>query len=338
MSRNDIDALDIIREGLRQYGGRQKSAGEFHLVQCAFHSDNTPSMGVYMQRGGRLPLGWFGCLGCGKRGMWNEFADKAKLQHIKEWDTKEKEAAATVSPEVEESLLGQTGVTLKRLLSLMNAPEAQPWPDNINWRGFKGDLISAVGGLIVSDYRADSIAALFPVKIGGKIRGGVKAVYTKREGETGYITMKGDWVDKYGLFPFDYTKRVIQRGKLNFVILVEGPRDALRLLKHGIPALAILGANTISRTKAIFVESLGLDIIYVMPDNDQGGSKMWSNVQAIIKHTELKRLRLPRDRDENGKIIKMDPFNAPAEIIDNLRDLLRKKNGWKSVKLYLEKK
>jgi hypothetical protein len=75
-----------------------------------------------------------------------------------------------------------------------------------------------------------------------------------------------------------------------------------------------------------------------MPDNDQGGSKMWSNVQAIIKHTELKRLRLPRDRDENGKIIKMDPFNAPAEIIDNLRDLLRKKNGWKSVKLYLEKK
>lgn len=278
-------------------------------------------------------------MGCNEKGQWNKFAEKTGLPKIKEWDTKEKEVGAGISQDEEEKLLGQTSVTLKMVLKRMSCPEAQPWPSNMGWRGFRGDLIAAVGGLVVNDYRTDSLAVLFPITIGEKVRGGVKAVYEKREGQTGYITMRGgEWVERYGLFPYGYTAKVIKKYEFNFVVLVEGPRDALRLLKHGIPALAVLGANTMSRTKAIFIEVLGIDMIYVMPDNDTGGSAMWKNTQAVFKYTQIKRLRLPREYDSAGKLIKMDPFNSPKYVLDNLKDLLRKNNDWKPGKLYLEKK
>jgi 5S rRNA maturation endonuclease (ribonuclease M5) len=335
----DLDTFDIISEALRTLGGRQKMAGEYRMVQCPFHSDNSPSCGVYMHRGGKVPLGWFNCLGCGKRGGWNTFARKTGLPKIKEWDNKEKEANAVVTQEVEDRLLGSTGLTLRMLLKVMGCPEAIPWPEFMEWRGFKGQLLAAVGGLIVNDYYNDGVGVLFPVRIGKKVRGGVKAVYEKKAGQTGYITMKGgEWVEKYGLFPYDYTQAVIKQGGFNFVILVEGPRDALRLLKLGIPALAILGANTMSKTKAMFIQNMDVSIIYAMPDNDTGGSAMWKNVQASFKTIPTKRLKLPRDRDEEGKLIPMDPFSASREVVSNLKNLLREKNRWTPCKLYLEKK
>lgn len=327
----DIDNLEIIQRALEKYGGQQKTAGEYRMVCCPFHADKTPSCGIYTRRDNpRAPLGWFNCLGCGARGGWNKFAKQIGAETIKEWDNKEKRIETTITKEEEENLLGETGMTIRKVLSIMDCKEAQPWPEEIPWRGFKGSLLAQVGGLIINDRFNDNVAALFPVKIGRKIRGAVKAIYRKRfDKQSSYLTMPGPWINSYGLFPYDYTKKLIAEKEYNFVILVEGPRDALRLLKLGIPAIAVLGANTIGKTKAMYILSLGVDVIYAMPDNDRGGAALWKNLkEKLCKKSTIKRLKLP-STDEEGNKIKIDPFSAPRYVINNLKQLLKSKHDWK---------
>lgn len=204
----DTDNLEIIRGGLQRFGGRQKSAGEYQMVQCPFHSDNSPSCGVFLRRDDLYkPLGWFHCFGCGAHGEWNIFAEKTGLDQIKEWDSKEKRIEYNARA-AEAELLGDSGLTLRSVLREMRCPEATKWPQYMDWRGVKGALIHKVGGMVINDDRSNGVALLFPIKIGNKIRGGVKALYTKREGETSYITMPGPWVRRYGAPILDVSTKI----------------------------------------------------------------------------------------------------------------------------------
>lgn len=326
---DDSDNLSIILDQIRVYGGRQKTAGEYKMVQCAFHEDGSPSMGIYIRRDHPTKtLGWVNCLGCGEHGPWNKFAEKAGLEQIKAWNSRERKVEYNTKRD-ESALLGDTGITLRAVYREMRCPEAQPWPESLEWRGVSGRLIAAVGGKAINDEYNDGLAVLFPIKIGKRIRGAVKAMFHKKTSTSlGYLTMPGEWVKQFGLFPYAYTAKLIQEYGYTFVILVEGPRDALRLLKMGLPAIAVLGANTIGKMKMLYVTSLGVDVVYVMPDNDRGGSALWANIKAQIP--EAKRLRLPREKDEAGKLIKMDPFSMPATIAREIRALMRERHGWKN--------
>ena len=324
------DALEVIHRGLQRLGGWQKPAGAFRMVCCPFHDDDSPSCGVVVTRTHpKYKLGFFNCLGCGTKGHWNVFADKVGAEHIAEWDTKEKNIGDEILEGIEEKLLGEDEFTVKKILKIMRCEEAQPWPVEFDWRGFSGSLINRVGGMIVQDNYNEDVAVVFPVSVNKKIRGGVKAVMQKRGKQTSYITMTGEWIQKYGLFPFDYTRTMIRKRKYNFVVLVEGPRDALRLLRMGIPAIAVLGANTIGKVKALLVESLDVQV-YVITDNDSGGDKLWENLKSKLTKAKLKRLRLPREKDKEGKLIKMDPCNAPKYVVENIKEYLQEHNNWKS--------
>ena len=92
-----------------------------------------------------------------------------------------------------------------------------------------------------------------------------------------------------------------------------------------------MGAQSFSRKKAFYVEDLGVDFIYVMPDNDSGGSAMWKVVKQALSESEatVRRLRLPRDKGPDGKVIKMDPFCAPKAVVTNIKRFLKETNGWK---------
>lgn len=332
MSKEAIDAMKIIREALQRYGGRQKIAGDYIMIQCPFHSDGSPSLGVYMRRDNpNIPLGWCNCFSCGKIG-WNKLAEKIGAPKLATWHLKEQSTEYEVAQEVEDKLLKTDVFTIRQVLKLLGAPEAQPWPETIPWRGFTGDIIKAVGGLIAQDFRNDDIAAVFPIKIGKKVYGAVKALNEKKEGQLSYITMRGAWVSSYGLFPYDYTQTMIRERNYNFVILVEGPRDALMLLSMGIPALAVLGAQNFSRKKKLYIKALGVDYVYVMPDNDKGGSEMWAKIKEMLhydKSVMLRRFKLPREKDEEGHLIKIDPFSMPSSVKRRLKEFLTANNGWK---------
>ena len=153
----------------------------------------------------------------------------------------------------------------------------------------------------------------------------------KSKKQMSYINMPGKWSEHCGLFLYNVARLMIRKGRLNFVVLVEGPRDALRLISLGIPAIAILGAQSFSARKAFHVSDLGVDFIYVMPDNDSGGSSMWKTVKTALSTADasVRRLKLPREKDDSGKVIKMDPFSAPRAVISNLKRFLRDTNNWK---------
>lgn len=329
MAKSDlsIDNLEVIRSALQRYGGSQKAAGDYRMVQCAFHDDRDPSCGVYMRRDHpKKTLGWWNCLGCGAHGDWNKFAEKTGLPTIEAWNNKESVVEYSMHG-ADDALLGDTGMTLRAVYREMKCPEAQPWPEYLNWRGVSGDLIAAVGGKAINDDFNNGLAVLFPIKIGNRIRGAVKANFHKKTPtQLGYITMPGPWVSQFGLFPYAYTADLIRRCGYTFVILVEGPRDALRLLRMGIPAIAVLGAHTITKTKMLYINSLGIDQVYAMPDNDKGGSGLWKNIKHLIP--DARRLKLPRDLDAQGKLIKMDPFSMPASLGKEIRRLMNERHGW----------
>ncbi len=323
--------FEIIQDALRQYGGPQKMANSWHMVKCPFHDDVDPSCGVYVEIGGKRDLGSYNCLGCGAHGQWNEFADRAGLPTVQEWknDADGYIQGHLTSKETEDELLGEAGLTFNEVKRRMNCEEAQRWPIEMDWRGYGGQLIHDVGGHIIDDPYNESIGVLFPIKIAGKVRGGVKAIYEKKDGEkqkVGYITMRGEWIKTYGLFPYMYTQRLIKRNGYRFVVLVEGPRDALRLVHNGIPALALLGARTMSRSKMMFIMALGIDTIYVMPDSDSGGRTTWESVKHVVDRTKvtLKRIQIPASK--TGR--KRDPGNMPARFVHRLANLLHELHGF----------
>lgn len=321
-----MDNEEIVRDQLRQLGGRQKTAGDWHMVQCVFHDDSSPSCGVYLRKDDpSRKFGSFNCLGCGAHGDWNVFAEKAKLEQIKSWNSAETHVSYKLD-NADDELLGAAGQTIRSVLTVMKCPEAQKWPEYVEWRGLPGRLIHRVGGLAIND-RFDGLAVLFPIIIGDRVRGAVKALY-KKKANTSYITMSGQWVKRFGLFPYAYTYSLIERFEHRFVILVEGPRDVLRLLKLGIPAVAVLGANTISKTKLLYITNLGVDQVYVMSDNDNGGDLLWKNIKRLMP--DVRRLKLPTDLDSDGKLIKMDPFSAPASVMRKVKDLMRERHGWRA--------
>ena len=338
MSKKPVDTRDnfqIVSDALIKHGGNQKQSGDTRFICCPFpthgHEEKTPSLGVYMKVDGKIPFGFSHCFGCGSKGSWNVVAGLIGAETIREWEKSTEVSESILTTELEEQLLGDSGTTFKNVLKIMRCEEAQRWPKHLEWRGFDGQLIYKVGGHIIDDDYNKSVGLLFPIKIAGKVRGGVKAVYEKKSKQLGYITMKGEgWVRNYGLFPYMYSEKLLRDGEYDFVVLVEGPRDALRLCSLGIPALAILGATSMSDVKARLVVDMDISTVYVISDNDDGGTVMWKNVQKYFKKTdaEVKRIKLPQEYDKNKKLIKMDPGNAPIAIVKKIVSLLGERHNF----------
>lgn len=327
---------EIILEQLNLMPGWKKQASDgWLMVCCPFpdHDDGSPSCGV---RVAEPNLGVFNCLGCGKKGGWNFFAKVANLEPIQEWNKAEDvDAESIISRDLDDKLLGAQGSTFKHIIKHFNAPEATLWPERIDWRGFPGKFMRKLGAHIINDNRKDSVGALFPVKVAGHVRGGIKAVFVKSETnkrELSYQNSAGGWVSDYGLFPYIYAKSLVRKKKLRFVILVEGPRDAMRLCLNGLPAMAVLGANNVNAKKILFVRSLDVDVVYVIPDPDKAGTAMWKLIRGLCAEAgvDAKRIKLPPKHSDGSKL---DPGNAPKKVLREVVNYFRDNYGFKPPKV-----
>lgn len=326
---NDRDNFAVISDALQRFGGPQKSTATSRMICCPLPqhggNDKTPSLSINMQVDAGIPLGFFFCFGCSGKGRWNTLAEITGMEPIKEWMKSAEVSEALLTPATEDALLGDAGLTFKSVLKKMRCEEARRWPIDLEWRGFSGQLLYDVGGHIINDERKESVGVLFPIKINGRVRGGVKAIYTREGKERAYDNMHGTWTKDYGLFPYMYAAKIIRRQRLKFVFLVEGPRDALRLVSLGIPAVAILGATSMSDLKALLIANLDVSHVYVLSDNDSGGDVMWKTVKTVLRRSDtvkVVRMSLPKKKDAEGKLIKMDPGNAPMRIIRNILAVL----------------
>lgn len=319
-----LDDVTHVRDALQEYGGFQKTAGSNVHVLCPFHSERSPSCSINLGRGGNIGVGTFFCFGCGEHGHWNKFAAATNLPRLKNYQSFERDSkdSSLRFMQKQMELMGQSNRSIQRLFDEVGNAVI-PWPIERPWRSYSGKLIRRIGGYCYNDPNYDELMLVLPVYINGKYRGGVRAFFEKQDNGLSYLTLKGDWVKSYGLLGFDYVQKKSLWGA-RAVVVVEGPRDWLRLIRNKIPAVAILGAKMMDDKKMTLLASLGVKKVFACPDNDRAGKSMASMVEKYAKAAGLKfeYLRLPAEKDKDGKLIKMDPDNAPVSIIKEIKELV----------------
>lgn len=323
-----VDARTLIYEELSSLHINQKIQGDSYNIQCPFHDDRTPSCGVNIALGTNIPLGFFHCFGCGTKGGWNKLANKLNLRTIKNWEMFEGEGAKKKVNR--RDLLGTTNNSIDRLLEEIGTKQAIEWPRYMEWRGYKGSLIKKLGGIYFNDHLTDELMLVFPVYINGRYKGGVRAYLEKQVGQTSYLTTKGSWAKSYGLFGYEFIKPIIRKAKYRSIVITEGPRDFLRMVDNQIPALSILGSRNFDETKLMYIMSISssLDTIYVLPDNDKAGKEMYKLIKEVARgRIKVKHLKLPKEKDKKGNVIKMDPDNAPKDIIISIKELIEERQS-----------
>jgi DNA primase len=174
-----------------------------------------------------------------------------------------------------------------------------------------------------------------PVLIGGELKGYTRAALKKVKDIPSYINSSGGWTKDYGLFPYDYVAALRPR----YVILVEGQRDALRLLQAGIPAIAIMGTQSWSDRKSRLIEMLGVDLAVLMMDGDDAGIQAIELIEPQIRklvNTKIFNLAGKdspywrfRKEDSPSKAAKAagvelwDPQNMPDHKLAELKSKIR---------------
>ena len=312
-------AYNVIRREIFSKMYRAEEKGQSIWFCCPFHDERTPSAKVNVGDAG-APFGWFYCFSCGaeKSMSWNKLASAKGLEKIAGSDVN---AIDSISPNM--------GSKLKLIKShMLDEVIADDWstfddvlsrnlllPLATDWRGIPQKLLEDLGCKRIIDSRKGETFLVIPVSVDGQVRGLIRARFNKKKGTLGYITSDkpAKWIREYGLLGYDYVKTMPLWKKYRIVFLVEGPRDAMRLLNEGIPALAILGSQSWTKEKLRLVQRLKPRLVASLFDNDDAGRKAGRNVKNSIGNLLLhKRFKIPH-KDDIGE--ELDPFNLPLPIL-----------------------
>jgi len=119
-------------------------------------------------------------------------------------------------------------------------------------------------------------------------------LFKKILGKKGYLNQTGS------KFPFNFN--AVFNNRVNYVILVEGVFDAIRLCVNGFNAMAMLGKSLGTRGLLTFERYISDKRIIIMLDGDitdNEDKKLKVKLQNLLPRNEIKRIRLPGgDPDE----------------------------------------
>jgi 5S rRNA maturation endonuclease (ribonuclease M5) len=312
-------------------------------IVCPFHPDRNPSATVNLDLDNqRVPLGWFNCFACRKSVPWNTLAQTLGLKTIGKG---KKNADDYVDPKrFKDELLDAEATEETGFERELNEDLTFFEFQQEEWRGVKRELLEKTGCRLCYLDRTGEFYVWMPVMVQGEMKGYVKACLEKPEEGPSYINASGKWSGQYGFLFYDYAVELAMRKGLNTVVLVEGPRDALRLLRYGIPAMAVLGALNWNEEKRYVLEQSGIENLILFFDGDDAGIaatkgiyksvKTCFNIRKVMK---LWRLRVPRISKKTGKQKRkkladgnyrllwdneLDPGNCPLKHLRTVRDAL----------------
>ncbi len=315
----DLRKLSHVQAELNLYAGaKRRGPNDSTFVLCPFHGEQTPSFRVYHSSTSKSP-GYGKCYGCGEHGPWDTIAPKLGLKPYKYAKPTEQEARPVVKP--------------------MDTADVQqdfnfkPLPVGKFWREISTDLLIAIGCKRMRQY--DEPMIFMPVIVRGEERGYIRARMRKKKDLPSYLNKAGRWSELNGLFPYDYAVAMMRAKCYNTIVLVEGPRDALRLLSFGIPAVAILGTQSWSKRKAHLIELTGAENALLCFDGDCAGREAEEKVKPTLSAlVNLHRFNLRgkdspywafRKEEEPSKCAKKarvelwDPGNMPLHKVKQLR-------------------
>lgn len=296
------------------------------LVICPFHNDKNPSGTVSLDDSeSRVPLGWFRCWSCGTSVRWNDFAEQTGLRKLKirrespdDYAKPDRFKDVLIGQDVEDETIGweddYDNLRFKK------------WGDLTEWRSVKLKVLKQVGARLVYHKVREKKFLFIPVNVEGKLRGYVLAKLEKPtsfviDGETitppSYLNAPGKWSNEFGLIYLDTALEMARENGIESLVLCEGPRDAMRLLRYGIPAVSVLGALNWSEAKRMTLERSGIDNLILFMDGDDAGRKAAKGIYKDIK------------MHFNTKIIKTwkiepgaDPFSCSKALLRRVRDKL----------------
>lgn len=330
-------ATEVQREVSRLPGATIKNGATYFL--CPYHSEKTPSAKVTHDAASPY-LGRFFCWGCKKTASWQEFAEVAHLSPLNGKEFYGETAPSFASSFYEEHLLGQADEdageeeidddVMELPFNERNAAKLG-LKDN-EWRGFPIEFLADLDNIRFrkrwNKARTRSRWYLrLPVVVNGVERGYADAQLFKPDEGPSYLNKKGAWSKKFALFPFDYTMRLMQETKLRTLVLVEGQRDALRLLRYGIPALAITGTNSWSRFKIRLLELAGVKRVILCMDGDVAGELATESMIPTLENgfrLHVIRLWVIAKKMDKKKI---DPGDMPTGLVRRLKKLVYKDQG-----------
>ena len=308
----EVDAQRIILDELNKnsYKYVPRMKGNSVWVACPFLGETVPSLKINLETTSQFPVGSFFCFGCGKSGLWNKFAQKGGLRKLREVDTQQTHVVNRMKRMPED--------TIESVLASFGASIHFPY-DAEKWRGVKQSLLTDIGACKIFDKAMQDYAVVLPVYVLGKCVGGIKAALTKRKNGVSYINSTGEWTKLRGLFPYDYAVKLALETGATSIALVEGPRDALRLLQNGIPAMSILGIRNWSQAKIDLLLATGLDILVVM-DGDKAGVSATNTIRRDLKqYMNAEYIRMMDYSKLAGK--KIDPANCSPSVVREIKRL-----------------
>jgi 5S rRNA maturation endonuclease (ribonuclease M5) len=330
---------DLVRSELEKLTTKKTIGRNYSVILCPFHADSSPSARVLHYPDGQ-GSGSMKCYACGSKATWNQLAEVLGLRKYGKKD------AATDSMEVPSTNLESLDDTFLhdkssedeglKFLSLLSEKHQQRAGLVLGkWRGFQLEFLHDLGFQLVKVVKTGRYYVYLPIQINGRLHGYIKAQINKPKDKAipSYINSKGGWSRKYGLFPFDQAIAMMREKGLTTIALVEGPRDALRLIRFGIPAVCIMGTQSWSDSKMKKIRNAGVDRIILMMDGDKAGKaaskRILSGVgpdgepvaKPLDEEFTVKVVRLWKIEAANGS--KYDPGNCPTDILIKVRKLLR---------------
>lgn len=286
-----------------------KSGTHNVFIRCPYHNDSTPSLGIATAENTRVPVGTWQCLGCGERGAWNKLATTLKLPLISQQELKDSTFLIDVP-------VAEGYRSISYFINEYGGGIGLKWRESENWRGIKGWLLRELGACRIYDQKSKQIRVLLPLSVNGSVKACIRAAVIKEESTPTYLNSDGQWGRKWGLFPFDYMVSM----EAGFCCIVEGPRDALRLIQNGIPAVAILGSQNWGVMKRKLLSHCGKRLIILM-DGDAAGDKakqmLWDDFTE--NGVSVKVVDLSKVSKKLGKAV--DPATLPKSYLTRLKEV-----------------
>jgi len=339
-SIQQMKQLDFVKSQLTRYSGERKETGDRVMILCPFHSEKTPSASINV--GHQYRPGQFFCFACGAKSSWDEVAPKLGLEPYKPGPPKDQSSLDLFMQRGMERLIENDGFEHSKFRFF-------DLPKNKMWRGIPTSFLCDLNGRLCykwsSNYEkwGQTKFIHFPVVINKETHGYFLARLKKDTSDKqlpSYLLAKStggfNWSKLYGLWPFDYAIELMHSLKKKTIVLVEGQRDALRLLLNDIPAMCVFGTQSWSQNKGNLLEIAEVNRLILLFDGDCAGklatSRMISVTEAQFKVTPLElwsmkgspyrrfsRFEEPSKRAKKEGVNLWDPFNMPQCIVNKIK-------------------
>lgn len=275
-----------------QYGPVVK--GDSCWIKCPFHGDGqerTPSCRINLQKG-KYPVGYFYCYGCGTYGLWNKLAEAIPgLTKLEGEELKRQELLMTrLTSQQKDSLYG-IEVTNQIDFDMM-----VPWSEKENWRSINGQILHKLKARKYFDRAANTNQIFLPCYQNDQLKGGIRGRMEKdpTKKHPSYINTAGPWV-KSTWYPYDYVRDCMNT---DIIAVVEGPRDALNMIQHGFPAVALLGSHNWSKFKGSMLQILEPKVVVMALDPDEAGQLADQEIRLILQDAcNLIKIDFPEGKD-----------------------------------------